>query len=66
MSTNYKNLFLRQSYLDQTELYEKVLQGKVTAWDYVVITASNEEQAFGYRQQIDFRLNNNRLPKKTK
>ena len=66
MSTNYKNLFLRQSYLDQTELYENVLQGRIEAWDYVVITASNEEQAFGYRQQIDFRLNNNRLPKKTK
>lgn len=62
MISPYKNLFLRQSYLDQAELYERVLSGSEKTWDYVIITASNEAQALSYRQQIDYRLRNRRLP----
>lgn len=62
----YKNLFLRQSYLDQSEQYERILAEELPTWDYVVITASNEIQAESYRHQIDFRLTNGRLPKNSK
>jgi fucokinase len=37
-----------------------------TTWDWVFVTASNESQAMAYRIQIEERLKNNRLPKKTK
>ncbi|MBQ9140667.1 MAG: bifunctional fucokinase/L-fucose-1-P-guanylyltransferase [Lachnospiraceae bacterium] len=48
------NLFLRQSYLDSWGEYQRWLErGK--RWDYIVLTASNEEQANGYRQEIAYR-----------
>ena len=60
---NYKNLFLRQSYLDSYEEYEKSLvNSHYTKWDYVVLTASNESQAKAFHEQIDYRLKMGRLP----
>ena len=48
-----KNLFLRQSYLDSWADYEKSLEESgFIRWDYVILTASNEEQADSYREQI--------------
>lgn len=48
------NLFLRQSYIDSWGEYQRWLeQGR--RWDYIVLTASNEEQAAGYRQEIAYR-----------
>jgi fucokinase len=62
-----KNLFLRQSYQDAWEDYEKSLTKKYFIhWDYVILTASNEEQAAAYRAQIDVRLSQGRLPEQTK
>ncbi len=61
-----KNLFLRQSYQDAWEEYEKALTKKYfIRWDYVILTASNEEQAAAYQAQIDLRLAQGRLPSQT-
>ena len=61
-----KNLFLRQSYLDAWEDYERSLHKEnYIKWDYVVLTASNEAQADTYREQIRYRLENNLLPAST-
>ena len=41
-----KNLFLRQSYLDSWEDYERSLKKKsFIKWDYIILTASNDAQA---------------------
>ncbi len=61
---NYKslnNLFLRQSYLDSWQEYQSWLE-KGTAWDFIVLTASNEAQAAGYRLEIQSRLEEGYLP----
>ncbi len=61
-----KNLFLRQSYLDAWGDYERSLtKSNCTMWDYIILTASNDEQADSYRMQIQYRLDNNLLPKNT-
>ncbi len=61
-----KNLFLRQSYLDSWEEYRRSLASKTALhWDYVILTASNEDQAEGYRRQIDDRLRHKLLPAQT-
>lgn len=61
-----KNLFLRQSYLDAWEDYERSLHKEsYIKWDYVILTASNEAQADAYREQINYRLENNLLPAST-
>ncbi len=61
-----KNLFLRQSYLDSWEDYERSLKkDHFLKWDYLILTASNEEQAATYREQIAYRLDNGLLPKAT-
>ena len=65
---NYKNLFLRQSYLDSYDMYRQTLtqaDDHPPLWDYVVLTASNESQAQAYRQQIDHRLERGLLPAST-
>lgn len=61
-----KKLFLAQSYIDSWEEYQRSLrkQSYIT-WDYVILTASNEEQALAYRQQIDDRLAMGQLPEST-
>ena len=58
-----KNLFLRQSCLDSWEDYENSLRKpSFIKWDYLILTASNEEQARTYREQIDYRLRQGLLP----
>ncbi len=62
-----QRLFLQQSYIDCYEAYEKSLQKEsFIKWDYVVLTASNEEQAETYREQIKYRILNKCLPEDTK
>ncbi|MBR5248351.1 MAG: bifunctional fucokinase/L-fucose-1-P-guanylyltransferase [Lachnospiraceae bacterium] len=62
-----KNLFLRQSYLDAWEDYRRSIQkANFIKWDYVVLTASNEEQARSFRMQIAHRLERHLLPGATK
>ena len=59
--TRIKNLFLRQSYTEALKDYEaSVLEDK--GWDYVILTASNEAQALGYRLEIEHRLAAGMLP----
>ncbi len=61
-----KNLFLQQSYLDSWEDYERSLRkDNFIKWDYIVLTASNEDQASTYRRQIEYRVKNGLLPKGT-
>lgn len=64
--TDYRTLFEQQSYQDALEYYQAVLRdsGK-PAWDYVLLTASNESQAKAYTMQIKHRLANGQLPSRT-
>ncbi|MBQ7040124.1 MAG: bifunctional fucokinase/L-fucose-1-P-guanylyltransferase [Clostridia bacterium] len=50
------SLFLSQSYKDTWDDYQRSLSSAVfPVWDYVILTASNENQAEGYRMQIEER-----------
>lgn len=61
-----KHLFLQQSYLDAWEEYEKQIHNpKKLAWDYVILTASNEQQAECFREQIRYRKEHHLLPEQT-
>ncbi len=62
-----KNLFLRQSYIDAWEDYQRSIRKKSFAqWDYIVLTASNEEQAKAFQSQISYRQEKHVLPCRTK
>lgn len=62
-----KNLFLRQSYLDSWEDYRRSLRkASFITWDWVVLTASNENQAEVFRLEIAFRQEQGFLPLSTK
>lgn len=69
MNTTYKklnNLFLGQSYIDAWEDYGRSLRKtNFIKWDYIILTASNEAQAEVYREQIQYRLENQLLPDTT-
>lgn len=57
------SLFLSQSYRDAWEDYERSLnKTHFVRWDYIILTASNEQQAEGFRNQINERLKANLLP----
>lgn len=65
MSKN-QAIFLAQSYMDTWDDYERSLtRDGFPLWDYIVLTASNENQAEGFRAQINERLKAGFLPKKT-
>ncbi len=62
---NLHSLFLSQAYQDCWEDYNRSLKLKTfPKWDYVILTASNEQQAEGFRKQIEERKEF--LPKTTK
>ncbi len=62
-----KNLFLRQSYLDAWEDYQRsIRKTSFPQWDYVVLTASNEAQGEAFERQIAYRREKKVLPKNTK
>lgn len=69
MSVSYakmKHLFLRQSYLDAWEDYQRAMHKRsFITWDAVVLTASNEDQAAAFRNEIAYRLENGLLPDRT-
>lgn len=53
---NLTSLFLSQSYQDTWEDYNRSLSSEnFPKWDYIILTASNENQAAGYRSQIESR-----------
>lgn len=63
MYQNIKQAYLKQSYEDNWETYQRSLEGGsgTTKWDIFIITASNEEQAIAYRMQINQRVANGYL-----
>ena len=62
-----KNLFLRQSYIDAWEDYQRsIRKASFPQWDYIVLTSSNEAQAEAFRSQIAYRQEKNVLPNRTK
>ena len=62
-----QHLFLQQSCLDAWSEYERQIKNRrAIIWDYVVLTASNEEQASIYRSEIEYRLRLKQLPSRTK
>ena len=62
---NLFSLFLSQSYQDCWDDYNRSLKSPTFPhWDYIVLTASNEQQAEGYRKQIEER--SAFLPSRTK
>lgn len=64
-SKRLKNLFLLQSNIDSWDDYKKSLtKSSFTTWDYIVLTASNPEQAATYEMQINDRLQKGLLPAK--
>lgn len=58
------SLFLSQSYQDTWDDYNRSLSSEnFPVWDYIILTASDENQAEGYRKQIEERKDF--LPSKT-
>ena len=50
------SLYLAQSYQDAWEDYRRSLRSpSFPFWDYIILTASNEHQAEGYRKQLKSR-----------
>ncbi len=64
--SEYTSLFEKQSYEDALSHYQHILQEKNELfWDYVILTASNEAQAKGYIEQIEYRKKISQLPTDT-
>ena len=62
---NISSLFLSHAYRDCWDDYNRSLKlKKFPRWDYVILTASNEQQAEGFRKQLEERKSF--LPKHTK
>ena len=62
---NLFSLFLSQSYQDCWDDYNRSIKSSTfPQWDYIVLTASNEQQAEGFRKQIEERAGF--LPSQTK
>ncbi len=63
---NQTSLFLSQSYMDTWDDYKRALtRDNFACWDYVILTASNPQQAQGFEAQITERLKAGLLPHKT-
>ncbi|MCD8103645.1 MAG: bifunctional fucokinase/L-fucose-1-P-guanylyltransferase [Lachnospiraceae bacterium] len=62
----YTTLFEQQSYRDALDFFMDSLQNNhAPTWDYVILTASNEDQARSYEMQIAHRLRHKQLPERT-
>lgn len=67
MQHSFHPLFLSQSYQDAWDDYRRSLtRGNFARWDYVVLTASNVQQAAGYRLQLELRQKRGMLPLHTR
>ena len=59
-------LFCRQSYQDAWDDYNRALtRPNFLGWDYIILTASNEQQAEGFRAQLEERRKAKFLPENT-
>lgn len=66
MSQFASSLFWAQSYQDAWRDYTYALtRPSFAKWDYIVLTASNEQQAVGFRAQLDQRRQSGFLPPQT-
>lgn len=64
--SDYTSLFLSQSYQDTWDDYKRSLtRDNFACWDYVILTASNAQQAQGFEAQISERRKSGVLPAKT-
>lgn len=64
--TTQSTIFLTQSYKDTWDDYNRSLTNpNFACWDYIILTASNEQQAQGFRAQIAERNEAGFLPKRT-
>ncbi len=64
---NLTTLFLAQSYKDTWDDYNRSIKMQnFSRWDYVVLTASNEDQAESFKLQIEERKKAGFLPKDTR
>ena len=62
-----KNNFIKETYQDTWNIYQKSLENNsLPKWDWLVLTASNKDQADTYKQEINYRLSRNLLPKNTR
>ncbi len=60
------SLFLSQSYQDAWDDYNRALtRPNFLGWDYIILTASNEQQAEGFRAQLEERRKAKFLPENT-
>lgn len=65
--TSLESLFLSQSYQDAWDDYVRSLNNDAfICWDYIILTASNEHQAEGFRKQITQRQQSGFLPERTR
>ncbi len=65
-SLKLTSLFLQSSLEDSNFDYKRSLSHpEFPHWDVVILTASNEFQAEGYRRQIEYRRSQGRLPENT-
>ena len=63
MQSKTTTLFLAQSYQDAWADYERSLKREdFPKWDYIILTASNERQAEGFRAQLAYREQLGMLP----
>lgn len=63
---NHTSLFLSQSYMDTWDDYKRSLtRDNFACWDYIILTASNPQQAQGFEAQIAERQKAGFLPHKT-
>ena len=61
-----KKNFIKETYQDTWNVYRKTLGNSfIEKWDWIVLTASNKEQANTYKEEIEYRLNRNLLSKET-
>ncbi|MCD7745243.1 MAG: hypothetical protein LUI13_08205 [Lachnospiraceae bacterium] len=62
----YTTLFEQQSYRDALDFFmESLTNEKMAVWDYVILTASNEDQARSYEIQIEHRLGKGQISERT-
>lgn len=66
MTQSVTPLFLSQSYQDAWDDYMRLLTREEGArWDYIILTASDEQQAAGFRAQLELRRQAGFLPSDT-
>ena len=67
MQRSITPIFLSQSYQDAWDDYMRMLsRPDYAGWDYIILTASNEQQAEGFRAQLKLRQQEKMLPGKTR